>query len=288
MRPTVRVRCDSHAADAPGVVPVTWADLRALPSLDQYGELSHVSHGKLQRVASAADAAAASGMAVLTPVILPPSVTSAPSYGVVPSLSATFTFSAAKARAAATARGKELPPMPANIDGSSVQITTGTAVVANYGGDLDLLSQANAERPKARGTARSMTAKDESGNTMRMVEIADAIPQLIAAQAYAPVATSSGASPRDLERYLLSQPGISDNLANAIRAIGDPATAWPIPVPVGDVNTHAVSVQGVRGTVFSDTGGFATGVIWMKGGVIHAIAGPLSESDVLGVANSLR
>ncbi len=270
------------------IVPVTWADLRALPSLDQYGELSQVSHGKLQSVTSAAGAAAASGMAVLTPSTLPPSVTSPPSYGVVPSHSATFTFSAAKARAAATARGQAPPPMPADIDGSSLRLTTGSAVVAVYGGDPALLSQANAGKRNPLGQARGLTAGDQPAHAALLAEMADAIPQLVVAQAYAPVARSSGAAPRDLERYLLGQPGISDNLANAIRAIGDPTTTWPIPVPLGQVNTRSVSVQGVRGTVFADTSGFVTGVVWVKAGIIYAVGGPLSESEVLGVANSLR
>ncbi len=270
------------------IVPVTWADLRALPSLDQYGDLSQVSHGKPQHLPSAAGAAAASGMAVLTPATLPPSVTASPTYGVVPSHSATFTFSATKARQAATARGKHPPPMPASIDGSSIQMTTGTAVIAAYGGDPDFLSQAEARKPGTLGPARGPVGGHQSDHAALMADIAGAIPQLVVAQAFAPVATSSGASPRDLEQYLLSQPGISENLANAIRAIGDPTTTWPIPVPLGQVNTRPVSVQGVRGTLFADTSGFVTGVVWVKAGVIYAVGGPLSEGEVLGVANSLR
>lgn len=77
-------------------------------------------------------------------------------------------------------------------------------------------------------------------------------------------------------------------MANAIRAIGDPTTTWPIPIPLGKVNTHSVTVQGVRGTVFSDDGNFANGVIWVKDGMIYGVAGPLGESDVLRVANSLH
>ena len=62
----------------------------------------------------------------------------------------------------------------------------------------------------------------------------------------------------------------------------------PIPVPAGKVSTHSVSVQGSAGTVFSDDGGFLRGVLWLKSGMIYGVGGPLAESVVLGVANSLR
>jgi hypothetical protein len=105
---------------------------------------------------------------------------------------------------------------------------------------------------------------------------------------HAPVATSTGVSADELERYLLSQPGISDNLADAIRSISDPTTTWPIPVPAGEVRTRSVTVQGVNGTVFSDRSGLVAGVMWLKDGIIYAVFAPLGERDVLSVAESLR
>jgi anti-sigma factor RsiW len=119
-------------------------------------------------------------------------------------------------------------------------------------------------------------------------DLAGAIPQLVVAQAVAPVATASGVTAKELQQYLLAQPGISEQLANAVRALGDPTTTWPIPVPLGALNTHTVSVQGVRGTVFADTSGFVVGVMWLKGGIVYAVGAPLSEQEVLRVANSLR
>ena len=119
-------------------------------------------------------------------------------------------------------------------------------------------------------------------------DIAAMIPQLVVAQMVAPVVTARGVTAKELQQYLLAQPGISPQLANAIRAVGDPTSVWPIPVPLGAVNTHAVSVQGVRGTVFADTSGFVVGVLWVKAGVIYAVVAPLSEQEVLRVAGSLR
>jgi hypothetical protein len=249
------------------------ADLEALPSLKDYGDIAAPQHpdGHLE-VATVQDAATTSGMKVLTPAHLPSGVTEAPRYAVVPAMSGSFTFNAAKAKVAADAHGKPLPAMPASIDGSSVTITTGKGVVAFYGAGLP------AEPTRGSGAERSRNPE----------ELAQTAPQLVIGQAFAPTATAKGASPRDLEQYLLSQPGISENLANAIRAIGDPTVTWPIPVPMGEVRTHSVTVQGVRGTVFQDTSGFVTGVIWVKDGIVYGVGSPLGETDVLAIANSLR
>lgn len=262
------------------VVPVTQADLEALPSLSQYGEFTQTAGGRPQPSASAAAAGAATGMTVLTPSYLPPSVTAAPMYGVMPGHTGTFTFSATKAAAAAQAQGKTLPPMPANIDGSSLQLTTGAAAVAVYGGPAGMLGGA-AEKPALASPTGTPTAG-------AIPDTSAMIPQLMVAQMVAPVATASGVTAKELQQYLLAQPGISPQLANALRAVGDPTSVWPIPVPLGALNTHTVSVQGVRGTVFADTSGFASGVLWVKGGVIYAVVAPLGEQDVLRVASSLR
>jgi len=235
------------------VVPVSPADLKALPSLNDYGEFSQVSHGEAKQVSTVAEVAAASGVSLLTPGTLPAGVPAAPSaYQVMPSFSATFAFSAAKAAETAKAKGTQLPAMPSNIDGSSVQLTTGNAVVALYGGTEN------------------------------------APPSLLIGQGFAPTATSTGASAKELQQYLLSLPGFPEDLAKALKAIGDPTTTWPIPVPVGKVNSRTVTVQGVSGTAFSDDGGFMTGVVWLKGGMIYGVGGPLTESDVLRTASSLR
>ncbi len=243
-------------------VPITLTDMRALSALSQYGDFTHEAEGDIQHADSAADASTKSGFSILTPGTLPASVTADPSYGVVPSRSATFTFDADKAQETVRGVGQELPPLPVNIDGSSIEITTGIGVMTMYGGSPSMTGEGS--RPT------------------------NSIPQLIIGQGYAPEATSSGASPKELEDYVLSLPGISNELANAIRAIGDPTTTWPIPVPVGEVNTHSVTVQGVSGTVFAEPSGFATGVIWIKNGFIYGVAGPLNENEVLAVANSLR
>lgn len=236
-------------------VPLTESDLSNLPSLQDYGTLVQPSYPEAVRVDSAEAASSMSGMRVLVPASLPSGVQSAPRYEVMPGRSAIFTFSAEKAQAAAGARGQQLPPMPANIDGSSLQIVVGAIVLATYPGPE------NTQLP---------------------------IPSLVIGQAAAPVVRSTGVSVEELQQYLLAQPGISQGLAQAVRGLGDPAATLPIPIPLNMAAAHPVQVQGVSGLAVADSMGLGSGVIWEKDGLVYGVAGPLFESELLAVANSLR
>lgn len=244
------------------VVPVTQSELQTLPDLRDYGTIVQPAHVRPIKVDSVAAADARAGFSVATPASLPSGV-GAPSYSVMPSESGSFTFSAAKARETAARKGKTLPTMPANIDGSSVQVTTGTAVIASY--------------PSTKGTA---TVKD-GGKTEKM-------PALVVGQMAAPTVQSTGVSAQQLEQYLLAQPGISPDLAQAIRDIGDPSSTLPIPIPVNKAASHAIQVQGVTGLSLADSTGIGGGIIWEKNGMIYGVAGTYPESQLLAVANSLR
>ncbi|MSQ28034.1 MAG: hypothetical protein EXR51_07855 [Dehalococcoidia bacterium] len=246
------------------VVPVILADLQALPTLGQYGDLALGPGARPAAAADATAAQAASGIRPLLPAVLPPSVTGPAHYLTIPSHNGSFTFRAAKAQEAAMATGQALPPMPPNIDGTSVQMTTGRAVVTYFGSEIPL-----------GGAPKAETSPVDP-------------PQLVIVQAFVPTATSSGAPPKELQQYLLSLPGVSPELANAIRAIGDPTTMWPIPVPIGKIQTHNISIDGVPGTVFSDTSRFVTGVVWVKDGMVYAAGGPVKERELLAAAASLR
>jgi Putative zinc-finger len=252
-------------------VPITSAELKSLPDLNNYGTIVQPTGNQTKEVATAADAAAAAGMPVLVPATIPAGVPSTASYEVIPNQTGSFTFSAAKARAAAAAQGKTLPAMPANVDGSTLQVTVGAGVVAIY--------HANVTGPSATGE------KTASGATKQETQ---QVPALIVGQAIAPSVTSTGASVAEIEQYLLAQPGISPDLAAAIRSIGDPTTTLPIPVPINRAISHPVNVQGVSGLSVADSTGLGGGIIWVKNGMVYGVAGALSESDLLDVANSLH
>ena len=102
-----------------------------------------------------------------------------------------------------------------------------------------------------------------------------------------PKVSSSGASVQQIEDYLISLPGFPPDLAAQIRAIGDPTTTLPVPVPTGQ-QSHQVDVQGVHGLFVGDSTGLGSGMIWSKGGVLYATVGTLTESELAGVARSLH
>jgi hypothetical protein len=95
-------------------------------------------------------------------------------------------------------------------------------------------------------------------------------------------------SAAELEQYLLAQPGISPDLAAAIKAIGDPTSALPIPVPVNKASAHSISVQGVQGLAVADSTGLGGGLVWIKNGTIYGVAGTYTESQLIAFANSLH
>lgn len=235
-------------------VPVTVTELQGLPDLSAYGTIKVIAQPELQSVADAQAAAVQAHLRVLQPAALPATVTGSPGFAVLSQGSGSFTFSAARARATAQREGKPLPAMPANIDGSSLYLTIGPAVIESFG---------------AGATEGQM-------------------PSLVIAQAWVPTVQSTGVSVRQLEDYLLAQPGISPQLAAQIRAIGDPSQTLPIPIPVSLATSHPVRVQGVQGLAIGDATGLGSAVVWVKDGVVYAVGGTLTEDQVLQVANALR
>ncbi len=102
-----------------------------------------------------------------------------------------------------------------------------------------------------------------------------------------PVATSTGATISELESFLLSRPGIPPDLAREIRLLGNLQTTLPVPTPPGASEDSAV-VHGQPAVVLAEDGGLASGVIWEDAqGIVHAVAGPLDQEDVLGVARQI-
>jgi hypothetical protein len=243
-------------------VPITSNDLRGASSFDAYGTLTWTEQPRPYDVPDVRVAARESGMTVLIPSNLPDGV-GAPRYGVMPKTTATFTFSADKARQAAAAQKRTPPPMPANMDGSKLFITGGPAVVTFYGDGTP--------------PTGSTSASPFSG-----------MPKLVVAQGKPPVVQSDGVTVEQLQSYMLQQPGISPQLAAQIRAIKDPSSTLPVPIPVDMATSKKVTVQGVEGIFVGDSTGLGSAVIWQKDGIVYGVAGTLTEQQVLAVANSLH
>jgi hypothetical protein len=245
-------------------VPITSADFTSAAGFGRYGTLTWSVPPKPYDVPDLATAKKDSGLTVLTPSQLPAGVSIATvRYGVMPRTTATFTFSADITRQTAASVGRTPPPMPANIDGSKLFITGGPAVVQFF----------------ADGTAPATGAGASP--------LGD-LPKLIIAQGKGPTVQSDGVTVEQLQQYLLAQPGISPALAAQIKAIKDPSSTLPIPIPVDMASSKQITVQGVQGVFVGDSTGLGSAVIWSKDGMVFGVAGTLSEAEILAVANSLH
>ncbi|MFN8484955.1 MAG: hypothetical protein U0768_18115 [Anaerolineae bacterium] len=274
-------------------VPVTQSEMQTLPDLTDYGVMARGAALKPQRVDSAAAAAQAAGIPVLTPATLPASVPNTASYYVMPANSNAFTFSAEKAKQTAAARGLTAPPMPANIDGSTLTVNTNPVAMVAYGNSQMLDGMMNrsarpASAPMSNGASAQAKVASPKGTAAEASRVAAEAPSLVVMQTKAPTVTSTGVTVKELQQYLLSQPGISPQLAAAIESIADASSTMPVPVPVNKVTSQTVTVQGVNGLLLGDQTGLGSIVMWQKDGIVYVVGGQVKDSEALSVANSLR
>jgi hypothetical protein len=254
-------------------VPVTVADIQSLSALSDYGTVTWSQQPNPQIVLSAADAEKIAGFKAPAAKYLPKGTSSTITYGAMAKAVAVFTFDAAKAQAAATKSGKALPKLPAGMDGAKLTVTAGPAIIEIYG-NLNLGSEGNSNG-------------SSNGNSNGSSPNID-LPQLVIAESVAPLVTSTQVTAKQLENYVLSMPGISKELAAAVRAIGDPSGTLLIPVPIQYATSTPVTIQGnIHGVALGDNTGLGSAVIWIKGNVF-AVAGPQKQSEVVKVANNLK
>ncbi|WP_341720777.1 hypothetical protein QQG74_14345 [Micromonospora sp. FIMYZ51] len=235
------------------IAPVTLAqaDLVALPDLSAYGEVELTERANLRQVPDAATAKQVTGLAVPQVNELPRGVTGAPAYQVGDRMSAVFTFSVERARQTAATAGEPLPPPPAGLDGSQFRLTAGPGVAAVW-----------------------------SAN--------QGVPALIVARATAPTAYSSGIPFATAVDYLLTLPGLPENVASQLRGFSGDATTLPLPVNDRYLTAAAAQVHGLPATVLTSRDGVLAGVVWVQDGAVTAVAGSLSADEVLSVARELR
>ena len=231
-------------------VQVEQSELVALPNLSDYGDLQVVSEPHVHKVSSPEAAEQETGLDVPAVRQLPAGVTGNPSIAAGGQLVAEFTFSAAKAEQAAAKAGETPPPVPAGLDGSKFRLVAGPGVAETWS--------------EARG-----------------------VPALVVARVTAPTAYSSGVPFETARNYLLSLPGLPDDLAAQLRDFTADGSTLPIPVPAQLVTTSTADVDGHQATVLASRDGTFTGAVWVQKGVVTAVAGSLSEDEVLGVARAL-
>jgi hypothetical protein len=231
-------------------VAVSQTDLVALPDLSGYGDVDVTGRAEVREVADAATAQRATGLPVPQVSELPRGVTGAPTFQVGDRMSLVFTFSEEKAARTATAAGRTLPTPPPGLDGSRFRLAAGPGIAEVWS--------------EARG-----------------------VPAMIVGRAVAPTVDSSGVPFATARDYLLSLPGLPEQLASQLRSFSGDATTLPLPVPAGLVASSTAGVQGVSATVLTSRDGTMAAVVWVKDGLVTAVAGALGADEVLSVANGL-
>jgi hypothetical protein len=226
-------------------------DLNALPDLSAYGELDVSGDRDVHTVPDAATAAAETGLDVPEVASLPRGVAGEPAFQVGGEVSATFTFSADRAARAAAEEGEALPRPPPGLDGSRVRLVAGPGAAAVW--------------------------SQPSG-----------VPSLVVGRAVAPTAFSSGVPFGTVRDYLLSLPGLPDDVAAALRTFNSDSSTLPLPVPVDHVTTSTAEVDGEPATVLATRGGSAAAVVWVEDGTVTVVAGTLDTGEVLSVARGLQ
>ena len=232
----------SPSAVAPRSLQLDYGAVKWLPAPPSVEQLSDAGTAHTQ-----------TGLPVLLPATLPNGVTGPVTYGAVSQATGSITFDANRLRASAAEQHVKVNPMPSSINGSTLVVNAGPALLEVWG--LGGTSQLQA-------------------------------PTLVIAQTRVPTVDSSGASQTELENYLLSQPGVPPELASQIKAIKDPSTTLPLPIPQGLATTESTTVNGHQATLIKAVIG--AGVVWIQNGVIYAVGGQLTPDQVVAIASTLH
>lgn len=231
-------------------VTITQGDLVELPDLSAYGDLEVVDEVDFRGVASAAAAERATGLDAPLVDDLPQGVTGEPAFEVVGNVSGVFVFSADEARQAAADEGETLPPPPVGLDGSQFRLQAGPGIAAVW--------------------------SEQRG-----------LPALVVARVGAPTAYSSGVPFETARDYLLSLPGMPEDVATQLRGFSADGTTLPVPVHDDLMTSSATDVDGQDATLVETRDGTMAAVIWVEDGVVTVVAGSVTEDEVLAVARGL-
>ena len=235
------------------IAPVSFSasDLIALPDLRAFGEVAVTGDPDVHEVADAAAAAAESGLDVPDVADLPRGVRGDPVYQVGDKVTATFTFSADRAARAAAEAGQALPAPPPGLDGSQVRLSAGPGVAAVWASSAE-------------------------------------VPALVVGRAVAPSAFSSGVPFETVRDYVLSLPGLPEDVAAQLRTYTADGSTLPLPVNSDDLTTSSTEVDGAPATLLTTRDRTMAAVLWVDDGVVTAVAGSLDDDEVLSIARDLR
>lgn len=235
--------------------------MKGLPNLKAFGTMHETGSTKFSGFGdNLAAATHFTHTTILRAKYLPAGVPNSAMYHATGQHTLSFKFSTSKVH-----------PVPNSIAGSTISATLGPILVETYG------EKASAMRnPKRLGKG----IHSDGMHTMP----ADMI---VITQAPAPKVYSTGATIAEIEAWLLAQPGLPPNVAQQIKAIGDPSTTLPVPFQLDKQNAQKINVRNAPGLLIGDNTGVGSLVMWQTSGMVYAVAGPYAASEILQVANSM-
>jgi len=217
-------------------------------------------NGEPKSAASAAEASSVAGFNVR----LPGAITSSPKISVQPSARTTAVIDLAKINAMLDAAAIKDVRLPANLNGATITMDVPKSVTATY----DCPEPNPDRRPSS----------DEMQKCVALTQMPS------------PVVTSnpSNIDPKPLGEAFLRVLGLSAAEAKDFSNRVDWSTTLVIPVPTTDATSKDVTVDGVKGTLVTQTNRKHYVMIWLKNGVMYGLMGYGDEAKATTIANSLK
>lgn len=241
-------------------------DPNSMPNLaspSDLGNLSIVGESK-SREASIPEAERVVGFKVRTPSSLPSGLQPNPRVILTPGQKVTFTPDIEKVRAYLASIGASDVKLPDNLDGAPITLQMPPTVSLLY------LERGGADRTPD-GVPRPLVGQKH----------------LYLGMTRSPTMTVPDGIDVDVIRSeLLKVPGLPPDVVQQLKAIDDWRNTAVVPVIKG--TSRDVTVQGEKGLLITDLQGQATMVVWLKGDVVYALSGTVSEAEILAAANSLQ
>lgn len=204
---------------------------------------------------------------LLLPTHLPSGMNSTPKFALFEGGTATFTFDTAEARTYMARKGYKNVSIPANLDGSSYNITMATGAIMTYQ-PTSCQSQAKSEK----------TGSTQCMFSMMLAEIPSPVIQ----------ASSGSASLSQLRDFFMSLPDQTDDVRNLLQHVDLQNGIVPLPIPP-QLHARQVTAHGSSAVLVNVQSMKVGAVLWQSQGIIYLIAAQTGNSnDLLQTANSLQ
>jgi hypothetical protein len=201
-------------------------------------------------VASLSEAQAQVGFTLRTPSKLPAAFQAEPLIWVSQEGRFSYTFDAERVQTYLASSGATGTELPASLDGVKIEVTIPAHVVLEY--------RAVDGRPLILGQGQSPTIK---------------VPEDLNVE--------------QLRQQVLDLPGLPPELIVQLQAIEDWRHTAIIPVPRKHATSQEVSADGGKALLLEGTEAEGSALLWEREGIIYGLAGQLSPSELIALANSM-